>query len=46
VVVRDPGDYLGLRHRFNIGGGNAMPWESSGQIETFITSPPVAPPYT
>lgn len=32
------GDYLGLRYRFNIGGGNAMPWESTGQIETFPTS--------
>lgn len=33
------GDYAGLRFREHISGGNAMPWEFTGQIETFPASP-------
>jgi len=38
-VMIGTGDYAGLRFREHIGGGDAMPWEFTGQIETFPASP-------
>jgi hypothetical protein len=38
-VLIGTGDYAGLRFREHIGGGDAMPWEFTGQIETFPASP-------
>ncbi len=41
-VMVGTGDYAGLRFRDRIVGGEAMPWEFTGQIETFPASPPAS----
>lgn len=34
-ILIGAGDYRGLRLMQRIGGGDTMPWELTGQIETF-----------